>query len=93
MRVKWYSHTEILKNETRHVISLVQIDDTKDDIYNLACLCNDCQDRVVRNSVNMAKTYQILCALKRRVYDNYPQYRNVMLSWYNMSVAGFNNVI
>ena len=35
MCVQIKNFTEILKNETRHVISLVQIDDTKEDIYNL----------------------------------------------------------
>ncbi len=76
---------------TKHIIPLHL--GGKDDIYNLACLCSECQDRVVKNSVNMAKTHQILCALKRRIYDNYPQYHNVMLSCFNMSDASFSSVI
>ena len=35
LNASYFNGNEILKNETRHVISLVQIDDTKDDIYNL----------------------------------------------------------
>ncbi|MBQ4634065.1 MAG: HNH endonuclease [Bacilli bacterium] len=76
---------------TKHVIPLHM--GGKDDIYNLACLCDECQDRVVRNSVNMAKTHQILCALKRRIYDNYPQYQNAMLACYNMSDVSFDGSI
>ena len=76
---------------TKHVIPLHM--GGKDDIYNLACLCDECQDRVVRNSVNMVKTHQILCALKRRIYDNYPQYQNAMLACYNMSAVSFDGSI
>ena len=35
LNASYFNGNEILKNETRHVISLVQINDTKDDIYNL----------------------------------------------------------
>ena len=35
LNASYFNGNEILKNETRHVISLVQIDDTKEDIYNL----------------------------------------------------------
>ena len=35
LNASYFNGNEILKNETRHVISLVQIDDKKDDIYNL----------------------------------------------------------
>ena len=35
INASYFNGNEILKNETRHVISLVQINDTKDDIYNL----------------------------------------------------------
>ena len=34
LNASYFNGNEILKNETRHVISLVQINDTKDDIYN-----------------------------------------------------------
>lgn len=73
--------------ETKHIIPLTQ--GGKDDIYNLACLCEECQGRVEHNHVNMAKTQQILSALKRRIYDNYPQYRNVMFSTFSISDAGY----
>lgn len=68
---------------TKHIIPLNQ--GGKDDIYNLACLCEECQGRIDRNHVNMARTEQILSALKRRLYDNYPQYHNVLLAWFNIS--------
>lgn len=35
LNASYFKGNEILKNETRHVISLVQINDTKEDIYNL----------------------------------------------------------
>ena len=35
LNASYFNGNEILKNETRHVISLVQINDTKEDIYNL----------------------------------------------------------
>ena len=35
LNASYFNGNEILKNETRPVISLVQIDDTKEDIYNL----------------------------------------------------------
>ena len=35
LNASYFNGNEILNNETRHVISLVQINDTKDDIYNL----------------------------------------------------------
>lgn len=35
LNASYFNGNEILKNETRHVISLVQIDDKKEDIYNL----------------------------------------------------------
>ena len=76
---------------TKHIIPLHL--GGKDDIYNLTCLCNECQDRVVRNSVNLAKTEQIISALKRRIYDQYPQYRNVMLACFNVSENGYRSVI
>lgn len=72
---------------TKHIIPLHQ--GGKDDIYNLACLCDECQGRVERNNVNMARIEQILSALKRRLYDNYPQYRNVLLSWFNISETSY----
>lgn len=76
---------------TKHIIPLHM--GGKDDLYNIACLCDECQERIVRNSVNMARTQQILSALKRRIYDNYPQYHNVMLACYNMSDASYGGII
>jgi len=35
LNASYFNGNEILKNETRHVISLVQCSDTKEDIYNL----------------------------------------------------------
>ena len=35
LNASYFNGNEILKNETRHVISLVQINDAKEDIYNL----------------------------------------------------------
>lgn len=35
LNASYFNGNEILKNETRHVISLVQINDSKEDIYNL----------------------------------------------------------
>ena len=35
LNASYFNGNEILKNETRHVISLVQCNDSKDDIYNL----------------------------------------------------------
>jgi len=35
LNASYFNGNEILKNETRHVISLVQCNDTKEDIYNL----------------------------------------------------------
>lgn len=75
---------------TKHIVPLHQ--GGKDDIYNLACLCDECQGRVERNHVDLARTEQILSALKRRVYDNYPQYQNVLLSWFNISNESYGRV-
>ena len=73
---------------TRHIVPLQQ--GGKDDIYNVACLCDECHDRVERNNVDMAKTEQILSALKRRVFDPYPQYRNIMTAWFNMTEESYS---
>ena len=35
LNASYFNGNEILKNETRHIISLVQISDAKEDIYNL----------------------------------------------------------
>ncbi len=68
---------------TRHIIPLNQ--GGKDDIYNITCLCDECQDRVEVRNVNLAKTEQIMSSLRRRIYNNYPQYHNVLLAWFNIN--------
>lgn len=73
---------------TRHIIPLHQ--GGKDDIYNLTCLCDECHDRVERNNVDLARTEQILESLKRRVFDNYPQYRNILTAWFNISEDSYS---
>lgn len=76
---------------TKHVVPIQM--GGKDDIYNVACLCDECQERVANNSINLAKTEQILYGLKRRIYDHYPQYRNVLLSWFNISSSSYERIM
>ena len=54
------------------------------DIYNMACLCNDCLNDVIENNINLLEENNVLIGLRKRIFFRYPEYQNIMVKLFDI---------